>query len=189
MLPTSTASRKGARMARKRKKRMRNPTEARHPRRPGAHVSQADGPGPAADPRAGGRDLQAHRGGGTQGAGDPLPVRLYRPRAPRSRPEADGPARALRPRDPRQEDREPRALHEGPAAALSAGSKRSRNWTLRSTATKLPGSKNPHFARISSLSKSPRGLQKLYPKFYLQAEGHRGIRALWRTKISACFTP
>jgi RNA polymerase primary sigma factor len=33
----------------------------RHPRRPGPDVSQADGPGPAADPRAGSRDFQTHR--------------------------------------------------------------------------------------------------------------------------------
>ena len=37
-------------------------TEARYPRRPGPDVSQADGPGPAADARAGSGDFQAHRG-------------------------------------------------------------------------------------------------------------------------------
>ena len=36
--------------------------EARHPRRSRPDVSQADGPGAAADPRAGSRDFQADRG-------------------------------------------------------------------------------------------------------------------------------
>ena len=51
----------------------------RHPRRSGAHVPQADGPGAPADPRAGSRDLQAHRDRRAQGAGSAV----FRP--PRSR--------------------------------------------------------------------------------------------------------
>ena len=42
--------------------------EARHPRRPGPDVSEADGAGAAADARAGSRDFQAHRGRRTDGA-------------------------------------------------------------------------------------------------------------------------
>ena len=59
----------------------------RHPRRPGADVPQADGPGAAADARAGGRDFQADRERRAQGPGGALPGRHRRPlhRRPRRR--------------------------------------------------------------------------------------------------------
>ena len=97
--------------------------QARHPRRPRPHVPQADGPGAAAHPRAGGRDLQAHRGRRADGAEAHQPFRLHRARPPRTRAEARREPRALRPRHPRQKNRKPRALHEGPPAPLRSARK------------------------------------------------------------------
>ena len=88
--------------------------QARHPRRPGADVSQADGPGPAAHPRAGSGDFQAHRGSGTLTCKSTSTASASsRAALPRPRAEAAGRPGAFRPRDPRQEDRKPGALHEG----------------------------------------------------------------------------
>ena len=108
--PKGTERAKGRRGAREAER------EARYPRRPGADVSEADGPGAAAHPRAGGRNLDAHRGRGAERAEARQPLRLHPPRVSGARAEADRRSRALRPRHSRQENREPRALHERPAA-------------------------------------------------------------------------
>ena len=111
-------------------------SEARYSRRPGADVSQADGPGAAADARAGGGDFQADRRSRDHGAAAHQPLRFHRPGASRSGAETDRRRRAFRPRDPRQEDREPRALHENAAAPLQAGGE---NWA-RQFASNIPRS-------------------------------------------------
>ena len=56
--------------------------------RSGPHVPQADGPGAPADPRAGSRDFQAHRGSGDQLPQALQPVRLRPAGVPRAWPSA-----------------------------------------------------------------------------------------------------
>ena len=89
---------------------------SRHSRRPGAHVPEADGPGAAADARAGGRDFQAHRERRDRRQADHQQFRLHRQGAHRPRQAPVEPQGALRPRHHRQEDRQPRAVHARAAA-------------------------------------------------------------------------
>ena len=99
-------------------------------------------------------------------------------RLSRSRAEADRRPRAFRPRDPRQEDREPRALHEGAAEALCSNSETPRTKCVAAY-------KNYHGARrqeprdevLPRISRRRTTHSEDLPEVLLQAEGHRGIRA------------
>ena len=151
---------------RRRKEREQRP--ARHPRRSRPDVPQADGPGPAADPRAGSGDFQAHRGCRGARAEAPQPLRLHRPRAPRPC------AKLLEGRerfdrvilDKKIESRE-RYLKALPKLCEQLEQLSTELAQLYADAGQGNGqARRRRRARNSNVS--TRALQKLYPKFYFK---------------------
>ena len=150
---------------------------ARHPRRPGADVSQADGPGAAADPRAGGRDLQAHRG-----------RRAATPRRPCSTlgivsrhivalgRETAQPRGAVRPDRHRQEDRQPRSLLQGrcPSWSRPPSGPKPRS-TRRGRNTSRPAPRPTARRTLTKFKKRENAPAGQFPEVLFQAEGVRGL--------------
>ena len=100
-----------------------------------------------------------------------------------------GRPRTLRPRDPRQENREPRALHEGAAAACASSSKNAARKSLDAY-TQLRRSTAARTTRPKSLPGFQEGARRpaeALPEVLLQAEGHRGIRAPGGRESTACI--
>src|SRR5207245_978822 len=90
----------------------------RYSGRPGADVSQADGPGPTSDPGTGSRNIQTDRGSRGDGAEAYQSIRLCCARPSRPLSEAARRAGTVRPRDPRQKNREPGKIYEEPPPAV-----------------------------------------------------------------------
>src|SRR5439155_16970766 len=115
----------------KRNRRRRGRGKARDPLRDfgrsSPDVSQADGTGAAADPRAGSANFKANRGSGASRPATHQSFRLYRQGASRFGAEISRRTRTIRPRDSRQKNRESGTLHEVTAASLPESGETRRN--------------------------------------------------------------
>ena len=97
--------------------------------------------------------------------------------------------RALRPRHPRQEDREPRALHEGAARAFAISSKNPPTKSPRRYKGLMAlSAPNPNTKTFKEFKKAHEALQKLYPNFTSSRRSSRNSSTSPTRPIAASST-